>query len=134
MSGFRRSLVRLVFSDPEYTGLLVVCKRPSIGMIIALSDARDRAAGTSIASMLDPILVDFAGLIAEWNLEEHDGTPVPVTAGGLRTQDPALVLAIVTALMEVASVTAPLGPRSSDGDPSLEESMPMETSSGNPES
>lgn len=134
MAGFRRGLCRLVFADPEYEGLLVVCKRPSIGMIIALGDARERAIGGSIASMLDPILEDFSSMIVEWNLEDHDGTPVPATASGLRDQDPALVLAIVTALIEVSTVAAPLERRSRDGDPSLEESMPMETLSESPPS
>lgn len=130
--GYRRGLVTLRFEGDEYEGLVVRCRRPSIGAILALGAARSTAGG-SLAAALEPCLDQIASLIADWNIEDDvTGEPIKISKVGLRSLDPALVLAMVTALISVVSIGAPLGHPSNSGDPALEESIPMEISTGSP--
>ena len=127
--GWSRGLVTLTFDDPEFEGLVVRCRRPSIGMTLTFS----KAGGVGVRE-IDPLLSDLASLLVDWNMVDPvSGDPIPTTVEGVRSCDLALILAIMSTLTSrIAGVPAPLVSASGDGEPSLEESIPMEILSGSP--
>jgi len=67
----------------------------------------------------------FAAVLVEWNLEVPAGVPVPTTLAGIKTQEPGLVHAIITAWME--AVAEALASKPADElVAELEASLPME--------
>lgn len=140
---YQRPPLRLTWpDDSEYSGLVVRCRRPSLGEALTLQDATptsrvEELAG--VASLLAGELVDegsgLGPIICEWNLDDHLGRPVPITVAGLRSVDPMLIATISGQLVrEVIGVPVPLPPPSSGGDPSLEASIPMDDPSDSPPS
>lgn len=136
MGGYRRPALQLTFADPQFEGLEVRCRRISIDETFTLSEVGpddDRDAVMRLAELLgdglppeDPA-EKRRPVILDWNLEDYDGTPLPVSAANLRTQDMPLIFAIVAALVaQMRGVPAPLPQTSTDGDPSVEASLPME--------
>lgn len=123
---YRRPLLRLRFEDDEYEGLVVRCRRPSIGEIFALRTADSIG---ELEQIINLFIGEYAGgdpLIIEWNLDDHHGDPVPVTDAGLRSVDIRLLVEISDQLRQAAAgVSPPLPPPSPDGDTSLEASIPM---------
>jgi len=135
-------LYRMVFED--HPGLVVRARSTSAGAFLGIADLAD------IANPEDPatckaLFEQFADVLVSWNLVHNhdgppidpddpdselkwrDGDPVPTTLGGLLTQDFDLVLTMIQGWMEaVAGVPAPLVQPSTDGKPSLVESLPME--------
>ena len=134
--GYVRPTLKLVFDEEHHgdlAGLEVRMRRASIDQVMQVSKLmalRGKDDADLSAADLDRIGELFA-LVGDrmigWNLEDDDGAPIPATVEALRDQDPALVYAVISAWMEaVAGVSAPLAKPSSDGDPSLEESIPMD--------
>ena len=79
----------------------------------------------------------FIDHLVGWNVEERDQdgevSPVPATRKGVRSQDVVFVLQLVDMWAgKIGSVSAPLVTTSGDGQPSLEESLPMEPLSPSP--
>jgi hypothetical protein len=136
VTGYRRPLLELVFDDPELEGLRVRARRATVGMVIEMTAARERGDSTGLADLVAMMAPDpddpdeKPGLLVDWNLEDPvTEQPVPLTRDGLMGPgcDPALLWAIAAGITSaIASVKAPLSPASSGGDPSLEESMPMD--------
>lgn len=116
--GYQRPLLKLVFEDPEMSGLEVLCKRPNIYMIEEY---------TKTDRNLDLQLELLVQCVISWNLEDEEGTPVPITVKGLKLQDQPLLVGLLDAWMSQAvKVTGPLGSSSLSGEPSPEVSIPME--------
>ncbi len=135
--GYERSTLKLVFDEEQYDGLVIKSKRLSVGALLGISDliATDwrvnREAGlTAFADLA----AELAKVLIFWNLEEDD-IPVPLTADAIAAQDFEMVLDIAHALMRAtAGASRPLSPPSSDGEQSVEASIPMEALSESPPS
>jgi hypothetical protein len=125
----KRATYRLAFADGEFEGLEVVARSASVEAYQRLADLATRELSSPPSAddlaEIDHLYRAFAGVLVSWNLEEEDGTPVPATYDGLRSQDLPFAVAIVLAWMNaVAGVSRPLEMPSTDG--ALEASLPME--------
>ena len=78
----------------------------------------------------EPFLAMFvAEVVRDWNLEDNDGQPIPVSAEGLAAVPVDFLMRLVTEWAgQVGSVAAPLVSPSSNGRPSVEASLPMASS------
>lgn len=135
---YQRALLRLTWPDgSEYCGLVVRCRRPSLGEALALQGVEPTSRVDEIAGVAALLAGEYAdegsnlgAIIIDWNLDDHLGRPIPITVAGLRSVDPMLIATISGQLVqEVIGVSHPLPPASSGGDPSLEASIPMESPS-----
>lgn len=116
--GYQRPLLKLTFEDPEMAGLEVLCRRPSIGQIQAYEET-DR--------VLDRQLEIMAPCLIKWNLEDEEGSPVPPTLEGLKSQDQPFLAALIEAWVDKAiRIPAPLGQGSNGGSSPPAVSIPME--------
>jgi hypothetical protein len=145
--GYVRAHLKLEFDDPELAGFVVRAKRLSIGRLMDLMELRSLKGlgddSPEVREGLQQIFVSLSKVITSWNLEEPvdpadpDGpsTPVPVTPETIADQDFGLLVSIIDALQSATTaVSRPLAQPSSDGDPSLVASIPMDELSPNPES
>lgn len=136
--GYQRKTYRLVFEDEEFEGLEVRARGGSIDHLVSLTTlmrAGDELIKPDGQAKRDELYQLLAGRLIDWNLDDDQGQPVPLTVETLRQQDWPLVLGIARAWMRAtAGVSRPLEPDSPDGQQSLEVSIPMETSSPNPPS
>ncbi len=132
---WRGKSYRLVFEDPDLAGLEVVAKSASVGAYRRIADLATREFSNPPSkedmAEIDHLFDEFAKVLVSWNLEDEDTdgkrTPVSATAAGMQSQDLTLIRQIIWAWMEaVAGIAAPLDPPSGGGEPSLEESLPME--------
>ncbi|MCZ4509948.1 hypothetical protein O3Q52_17435 [Streptomyces sp. ActVer] len=120
----KRKIYTLEFEDPEFNGLEVKIRGLNTGQMLDIDTARDDGDDAAILGMLQLM----ADQLLEWNVEDDDGQPVPATFEGIRTQELAFNWAIIDAWQNaVAGVSAPLDGESTDGDPLLAASIPMET-------
>lgn len=130
--GFRpgRKTYRLEFEDGhDLAGLVVRATSVGTGEFFELSKLADGRFGLEEGAEL---VERFSTHLVSWNLEEDDGTPVPATLEGLRSQEFDHVISIIMQWMDaVAGVSAPLAQPSPGGVPSPVESIPMETLSPN---
>jgi hypothetical protein len=79
MAGYRRKSKQylLKFQDPEMEGFECLTKSVSVDEFTGISAlAAEMATGTS--GDLSQIMRKFTDSIITWNLEEEDGTPVPI--------------------------------------------------------
>lgn len=82
--------------------------------------------GEADLSDLGEQLRDMATSLIGWNLEDEHGTPVSITPEAVFAQDGDLMLAVVADwVRQIKGIPAPLGPSSTDGEQSLEASLPM---------
>lgn len=136
MGGYKRSrTVKLVWADDhELAGLEVRARRVSIEALLELSPVLEMDLGGLSAEdlrQMRDMFCEFGRLLVSWNLVDEYDVPVPCTPEEFVAQDLAFINEIITAWAEhIAGVAAPLGKRSSSGDPSLEASLPMDVSSG----
>lgn len=136
---YQRPLLLLRFEGDEYDGLVVRCRRPSIDDVLAMEALRglDLTGGDPDVTdeAIERGLAAISRLIANWNIYDEQGQPVPISAGGLRSLDLVFVMTLLGKVMTTSiGVSRPLSPASSGGDPSLEASIPMETLSEPPPS
>jgi len=146
MAGYKRPPLLLVFSNPEFEGLEVRAKRPSVGDIFDLARLRTVPAGLT-EEQIKQRVAEFGekvvSFIKSWNLEEEEvddegkptgrDVPVLITPEGVMRQDWALITAILAAIgAGGAGVSPPLPRPSDDGVPSPAASIPMETLSPSP--
>ena len=108
---------------PAMEGAIVKLRSPSIDTLDSLTSMKNAEVW---AVMADHVI--------EWNLEDADGNPIPVTVDGItQNMEPQVPTLILRHWYRAArGVTAPLEPISNDGEQSQEEestapSMPMET-------
>lgn len=65
-------------------------------------------------------------VIREWNMEDGEGKPIPVTREGLAQLPVDLLMRVITEWAQaVGGLSGPLGSASSNGRPSVEASLPM---------
>lgn len=71
----------------------------------------------------------FTSRIKEWNFDDDEGHPLPPDYDGFADQDMDLQLAVILTWIDAVSggSSGPLDEKSSDGQPSAAESIPMET-------
>ncbi|WP_326646050.1 hypothetical protein OG884_15475 [Streptosporangium sp. NBC_01755] len=133
----RKKTFKLTFADGDLEGLEVRVRSISIERFLELAPLLDMTMSggmtpediESIREMLDM----FASVLVDWNLEDEDDMPVPCTAEALMDQDLRFVTGLMSTWAEhIAGVSAPLERPSPDGEPSLEESLPMEVLSPSP--
>ncbi|MFJ5984304.1 hypothetical protein [Lentzea sp. NPDC092896] len=125
----QRPILVLDFEGTELDGLTVRAERCSIADYIAIGNAIQRP-----TSSLDDFGRDIAELqelviprLIEWDLEEEDGTPIPLTAEYIVQQDKQFQLDLFNAYRYGnVLVPRPLGKPSDSGEPSPEESIPMD--------
>lgn len=123
---------KIVWDDGDLAGFEVRARGLSVGKLLELGKAAaevpDDFSG-SIASM-EPLITEFAGALIEWNLENEDGSPVPVTVDGIRQQDMSLVIpAVMRWMTAVAGVDNPLPGTLNSGGTSPEASLALASSS-----
>lgn len=124
----KRRIFNLDFTGTDYEGLEASMRGPTVGEEIEFEALQDKPGGAIEVFEL------MAGLLVSWNVEDDHGQPVPCTLDGVRTQDAAMVTAILKAAQTAASgVPAPLPSGSPSGEPSLVESIPMDALSPNPQ-
>ncbi|WP_097865958.1 hypothetical protein [Streptomyces sp. rh34] len=125
MAGYRHKAKKITvkFEEPhEYAGFEAVLRGKTLGEFLNL-----QGIGEVDKSSLFEQLREMSQSLLSWNLEDETGAPVPVTPAAVFEQDQDLMLALATAWMNgLAGVSAPLEPSSTDGQPSLEASLPME--------
>lgn len=129
--GYKRAKkqYRLKFEDPDMAGFEVVMGSLSVGELMDLTGSvtaaqTDAAAGAAGNAAM---LAKFAAKIISWNLEDEDGTPVPATLEGVKTQDLGFVMEIITAWMEATAGVDPTSQAAANGTGTLPAvSLPME--------
>ena len=115
-----RRTFKLVFPDLE--GLEVRAKSVPMDVYLKLNSMHGSGLETT-----EVMLQRFQECLVDWNVTD-DGEPVPTTLEGVKSVEPELIMAIVDAWMDaINGVSAPLAKPSSDGEPSLEASIPMES-------
>lgn len=115
--------INVRFDEPhEFAGFEAVLRGKSLAGFLDL-----QGIGEVDKSNLGDQLREMSQSLISWNLEDEDGTPVPITPETVMAQDQDLMIALATAWMDgLAGVSAPLEPNSTDGPPSPEASIPME--------
>lgn len=108
--GFRVGRVfELDFGEEGETGLagaMVKIRSCSVEALEEFTTTDDEVRGAEI----------LAEHLIEWNLEDFEGKPVPMTAAGLRSLDPpAARLIVIEWLRAVRGVSAPFDRRSASG-------------------
>lgn len=137
---YSRSLLSLVFADPEYDGLEVRMRRPSIADLLDLASYSERLDATTTRAErgkeIRAHLEFLASRIVSWNLGDSlSGEPVPISGDGLATLDWPFVNLLETAWARQAAEVDPPSPApSNDGGPFPEVPLPMEELSPNPSS
>lgn len=134
----KKKILKLVFEDPEMSGLVVRAKSVPLGQLLKLmklADLDTENLTTEDLGLVDEVLSLFARSLVDWNLENEDEegvrTPVPATYEGVQEQDLDFVINIVSAWVEaMAGVSAPLPKRSDSGATFPEGSLPMVALSG----
>ncbi|PBC71584.1 hypothetical protein BX265_6194 [Streptomyces sp. TLI_235] len=122
---------KLKFKDPSYEGLEVMARELSTGELWdymaaektaadPAQDAEDRA--TARRQMLQML----ADALVSWNAEVG-GVPVPTTVEGLLSLGHSFNSRLADAWTDaLVGISAPLPETSTDGEPSVEASIPME--------
>jgi hypothetical protein len=120
----KRKIYTLEFEDPDLDGLIVKVRGLNTGQILDIDTAREDGGDEAIRGLLELL----AAQIVEWNVEDDEGQPAPATLDGIRAQELAFNMAIIDAWQNaVTGVPAPLEQPSTDGEQSMEASIPMET-------
>jgi hypothetical protein len=126
-----RRIYKLEFDGEKYAGIVVRVRAMSFATLLDIENMRrsdEMADRAEMRAQLDEFHGIFVDHLVDWNLEEEDGAPVPLTVEGLRSQEGSFVTSIIAAWRDTPTeVPAPLGRPSSDGDPSVELSVPMES-------
>lgn len=141
-------IYRLVFedTDPVLPEVVIRLKSLSIAQFLNVQQlataadnrGRDDTDPDRLKRVAEAVkaLADFLlKAILDWNIEEDDGTPVPVNRDEILGLDPEAFMRVVDEWLDaVAGVSDPLSSTSSDGPPLEELSMPMELLSASPTS
>lgn len=131
--GFKRpkTVFDLRFAG-DFEGLEVRARSVSLreftamGELSRLEQLGRRAPTAEDVKDIDALFECFAGALISWNLEEDDGTPVPATLDGIRSQEVDIACRIAVAWIEaVAGVNPDLGKDSSSGETFPVASLPM---------
>lgn len=127
----KRKIYTLAFEGEEYEGLEVRIRGLNTGQVMDIDAARGDGGDGAIVTMLKLM----ADQLVEWNVEDDHGQPVPTTFEGVRSLDIDFNWAVIDAWQNAAAgVPAPLDGPSTDGEPALVASIPMDALSLPPES
>lgn len=115
----------LQFEDEEFDGLEIRTRSVSLGkfldMLTLINAPMDK-------ENVDNLFREFVGIVIEWNLEDDDDIPVPLTVDGLYSLDLDFVKSIIDAWQEaMEGISTPLEKNSPGGEQFQEELIPMET-------
>ena len=117
-------------ADSAYPGLTVRVRSVPVGEVTDLAGALYKVTSQGIAAAsgaMGTAMAMLAGHLVSWDLEEEDGTPVPVTLDAVRAQDLDLILAVLAEWMGAIAGVAPPLPQGSNGGGTFPElSLPME--------
>lgn len=106
--------VRIVFADGIYAGAEVVC-RVGITLRESLEFADLESASSDDPKQAVALIEKFFEIaIVEWNLEEEDGTAIPVTPATLADQPGPFVVQLIEQWKEATQATPKA---STDGSP-----------------
>lgn len=123
--GFKKKpkRIRLHFEgDPELDGFEAVLRGVNVGEYLDLMGM-----GEVDRSSVPEMIRWFARSLISWNLEEEDGTPVPISEEAVFAEDQEFILRLANTWLEAMSGTpAPLDETSTGGEPSPVASIPME--------
>jgi hypothetical protein len=122
----------LDFEDTELDGLTVRAGRCSLAEYIAIADALDRPTPDrgDFARDAEELQALVIPKLISWDLEEEDGTPIPLTAEYIKAQDKQFQFALFNAYRyAITAVPRPLEKPSDSGQPSQVELPQMEVSS-----
>jgi hypothetical protein len=130
--GFKiqRKIYRLVFKDPDYEGLEVTARELSAGQLWEFAEAEEKAKAGGAGAMEGrrKTMQMLADALVSWNAETEDGEPIPTTLEGMLSQGPGFTGRVMDAWTDaLVGIAAPLPQTSSDGQPSVEASIPMES-------
>lgn len=131
--GYRpqRKTYVLEFEGEEYKGLEVKIRGLNTGQMLDIDTAREDGGDAAIRAMLKLM----ADQLVEWNVEDDDDQPVPMTFEGVCSLDLDFNWAVINAWQTaIAGVAAPLDDASTSTEPSLVASIPTETLSLPPQS
>lgn len=128
----RKKIFKLVFDDDELEGLEV--RVTSLPMRDFLEVAKAASRLESVVVPMEDDMESVTGLferfienVKSWNLEDEDGSMVPVSVDGLLALDLQLVLHILQSwLKAISGVSDSLGKDSTSGERYQEASLPME--------
>lgn len=122
--GFVRGPLKLTFADDDFAGLEVLCKRTSIGRLMAVRSLAQQPGTEGV----DELVKTLADAIIAWNVEDEvydeqgnviDVVPVRPDEEGVASRDHEMLFAILNAWMDAASgVSPPLSTTSNSGEPS----------------
>lgn len=130
----KKKLYRLIFADEDMAGLEVTMTSVPMGDLLSLQQLDPKRAASDPAEFRE-LLEIFAGAMLEWNLEDDNDQPVPITVDAFLKQDIDFIFEIITQWSTaVSGVSAPLDGGSTSGATSLEASIPMDVLSPNPSS
>lgn len=126
----KRQLYRLTFADPDMEGLEVIVHKGSMGSYTSIASLVEFMDSTKVTSAMlgriDEAYGAFVESVVSWNLEFEDGTPVPVTLDGLKTQEFEFTAELMRAwATKVGGVSADLKGGSNSGPTSPMPNIPM---------
>jgi hypothetical protein len=93
------NIVRLVFSDPSFDGLEVVCRLATVSQIAAaaqLTAVDAKNIRPEDAKYVENLIGDFANALVSWNCTRK-GEQVPATREGAGSLDPLFTMQLVEA-------------------------------------
>ncbi len=129
MGYVRNPLRRLAFADPQFAGWDIDTRVPDVRTWMRVADlTNDRRLSfdnPACADDVDELVGIVAGHLADWNLEDEQGAPVPLSAEAIHPGlDKDAVKALIEAWIDtLVGVPAPLPQPSADGSPADE--IPM---------
>lgn len=126
--------IKVSFDDcprEELRGMEMTVRRISVEEQFSMDDLRaDIKEDATKEEQKEAVgaFIDFVvGKIVDWNLENEDDEPIPVSGAVLRQQDLGFMFVIVDQWQrKLAGVSAPLNQPSSDGEQFPERFLPMD--------
>lgn len=117
--GFRLDRTYVLQFEGAMEGAYIKLRATPIGTVMKLRGT-DSASNTELVELL-------ADYVLDWNFEDVDGEPLPVTAEAMLAElEQVVIVKIITEWYKAAvGVTAPLDPPGADGTLS-DEDIPME--------
>lgn len=127
----QKKIFVLRFEDPELEGLEVRATSTSLGSLLELVSLAEIGKGKRFdmadVKRLDELFDLFVNCLQSWNLEEEDGSPIPTTLAGLKSQDMTFVMDLIMAWMDgVVSIPTPLSKKLNSGEQSEVPPLTME--------
>lgn len=126
----KKTIYKLVFEeDPDMDGLVVRAHAGTLDDVLFF-DTRvpELLAGTATNEQLVEMYGRIIALVVDWNIEDDNGAPIPVSVEGFHSFEPEFCAKLMFGWLKAGrKVTGPLATPSDSGEPSLEASIPMET-------